>query len=83
MGTKTRFEKEAKGNSAMTCLARVSSVLFSPEACEWAITCTKERSLGSRMCNMRGSRRTSSRVPHVPRDDHWGAGNEEGKALNQ
>ena len=34
MDTKPRFEKEAKGNSAMTCLARVSSVLFSPEACE-------------------------------------------------
>lgn len=47
-------------------------MLLSLEACEWAVTCTKERSLGSGMCNMRGSRMNSSRVPYVPRDDYWG-----------
>jgi len=79
MVTKARHEKEAKGNSEMTYLARVSSVLFSLEVCEKAITCTKERSLGSRMCNMRGSRMTSSRVPHVPRDDYWERATRKGK----
>ena len=34
MRTKPRFEKEAKDNSEMTYLARVSSELFSLEACE-------------------------------------------------
>lgn len=31
------------------------------------------------MCNMRGSRMTSSRVPHVPRDDYWGRATRKGK----
>ena len=31
------------------------------------------------MCNMRGSRMASSRVPHVPRDDYWGRATRKGK----